>query len=125
MGERLHQGQFSELKNIPWLVSKNSLVVVLILHHFHEATLHGGAELTVNSSSEEFWIPNANVLVKKVIKQSINCCSFENKLPNQLMADIPAERITSAKQFETCGLDLAGPIYTKPRVHRQIRLFRD
>ena len=60
VGGRLSQGQFRELKKFPLLVSQDSLLAVLILHHFHEATLHGGAELTVNSSREEFWIPNAS-----------------------------------------------------------------
>ena len=39
------------------------------------------------------------------------------------MADLPAERITPAKAFQTCGLDLAGPIYTKPKVKTYIAIF--
>ena len=57
-----------------------------------------------------------------MIKQCIKC-RFENKIPYQLMADLPAERITPAKPFETCGLDLAGPIYTKPGVKTYIAIF--
>ena len=123
VGGRLSQGQFRELKKFPMLCSLDSLPAVLILHHFHEATLHGGAELTVNSSREEFRIPNANVLVRKVIKQCIKCSRFENKIPYQLMADLPADRITPVKTFETCSMDLAGPIYTKPGVKTYIAIF--
>ena len=63
-----------ELKKFPLLVGQDSLLAVLILHHCHEATLHGGAELTVNSSREEleFWRSNAKVSVKKVIKIASN-----------------------------------------------------
>ena len=39
------------------------------------------------------------------------------------MADLPAERITPANPFEICGLDLAGPIYTKPGVKTYIAIF--
>ena len=39
------------------------------------------------------------------------------------MADLPAERITPAKTFEICGLDLAGPIYTKLGVKSYIAIF--
>ena len=123
VGGRLSQGLFRELKKFPLLVSQNSRLAHLILLHYHEATLHGGAELTVNSSREEFWIPTAKVLVKKVIKQCIKCSRFENKIPYQLMADLPAERITPEKPFQTCGLDLAGPIYTKPGVKTYIAIF--
>ena len=110
VGGRLSQGQFRELKKFPLLVSQDSNLAVLILQHFHAATLHGGAELTVNSSREEFWIPNSKVLVKKVIRECVKCSRSENKIPYQLMADLPAGRITPAKAFEICGLDLAGPI---------------
>ena len=122
MGGRLSQGQFRELKKFPLLVSQDSKLAVLILQHFHEVGLHGGAELTVNSS-REFWIPISKVLVKKVIRECVKCSSFENKIPYQLMADLPAERITPAKPFEMCGLDLAGPIYTKPGVKTYIAIF--
>ena len=39
------------------------------------------------------------------------------------MADLPAEQITPAKPFHTCGLDLPGPIYTKPGVKSYIAIF--
>ena len=122
VGGRLAQGQFRELKKFPLLVSQDSKLALLILQHFHEDTLHGGAELTVNSSREEFWIPNAKVLVKKVIRQCVKCSRFQSKIPHQLMADLPAERITPANPFEICGLDLAGPIYTKPGVKTYIAI---
>ena len=123
VGGRLAQGQFRELKKFPLLVSQDSKLALLILQHFHEDTLHGGTELTVNSSREEFWIPNAKVLVKKVIRQCVKCSCFQSKIPYQLMADLPAERITPANPFEICGLDLAGPIYTKPGVKTYIAIF--
>ena len=62
VGGRLSQGQFRELKKFALLVSQNSRLAHLILLHYHEATLHEGAELTVNSA-EEFLIPTAKVLV--------------------------------------------------------------
>ena len=123
VGGRLSQGTFRESKKFPFLVEKDSQLAFLILQHFHEATLHGGGQLTLNSSREEFWIPNGRNLARKVIKQCVTCSRFENKVPNQLMADLPAERITASKPFQTCGLDLAGPIYTKSNQKTYIAIF--
>ena len=86
MGGQLSQGQFRELKKFPLLVSQNFLLAVLILHHLFEATLHFGAEPTVNSN---------RVVVE------LQCSCFENKIPYQLVVDLPADRIAPAKLFET------------------------
>ena len=53
--------------------------------------------LTLNASREEYWVPGGRELLKKIIKQCVKCSCFENKVPYQLMADLPAERITVAK----------------------------
>ena len=60
--------------------------------------------------------------MKNAIKQCIKCSRFE-KIPYQLLADLPAERLTPAEPFQTCGLDLAGPVYNKPGVKTYIAIF--
>ena len=119
----MSQGNFRESKKFPFSLEKDSQLAFSILQHFHEATLHGGGQLTLNSSREEFWISNGRNLARKVIKQCVTCSRFENKAPNQLMADLPAERITASKPFQTCGLDLAGPIFTKSNQKTYIAFF--
>ena len=122
MAGRLSQGHIKEPKKFPLLVSQDSKRALLSLQHFHEVTLHGGAEFTVNFCREEFWIPNVKISVKKVIRECVKYSRFQNKIPYQLMAGLLAERLTPAKPFELCGLDLAGPIYTKPGVKTYIAI---
>ena len=123
VGGRLAQGQFKDSKKFPYLISKASTLAVLILRHYHEATLHGGGLLTLNTSREEFWILNGKDTTRRVIKDCVICSRFENKPPMQMMANLPMERITVAKPFQTVGLDLAGPIFTKPKVKTYIAVF--
>ena len=85
--------------------------------------LHGGGLLMLNTSREEFWILNGKDTTRRVIKDCVICSRFENKPPMQMMADLPMERITVAKLFQTVGLDLAGPIFTKPKVKTYIAVF--
>ena len=119
VGGRLAQGQFKDSKKFPYLISKACTLAVLILRHCHEATLHDGGLLTLNTSREEFWLLNGKDTTRRVIKDCVICSRFENKPPIQ-MADLPMERITVAKSFQTVGLDLAGPIFTKPKVKTYI-----
>ena len=122
VGGRLSQGQFRESKKFPFLIAKDSRLAFLILQHFHEATLHGGGLLTLNASREEYWVPGGRELIKKIIKQCVKCSRFENKVPYQLMADLPAERITVAKPFQKTG-HFAGPISTKTSPKTYIACF--
>ena len=123
VGGRLSQGIFTENKKFPYLVANDSRLAFLILQHFHEATLHGGGQLILNASREEFWIPGGRNVANQVIKQCVKCSRFENKAPYQLMADLPAGRLTASKPFQVTGLDLAGPIFTKPKVKTYIAIF--
>ena len=63
---RLLQGNFLEEKKFPFLVEANSNFANLILQHFHEATLHGEGQLTLNTSREEYWIPKGKSLVTNI-----------------------------------------------------------
>ena len=121
VGGRLSQGNFRESMKFPFLLEKDSQIAFLILQLFHEATLHGGGQLTLNSSREEFWIPNGKKFSEKG-DQTV-CSRFENKVPNQLMADLPAERITASKPFKTSGLNRAGPVFAKSNQKTNFTIF--
>ena len=120
---RLSQGNFLEEKKFPFLVKANSNFVSLILQHFHEATLHGGGQLTFNTSREEYWIPKGKSLVTKIIKNCVKCSRFSNEIPPQVMADLPAETIIESRLFTSTGIDLAGPLTTKPDNKTYIAVF--
>ena len=54
VGGRLSQNLLAEYQKFPHLIHPDSHLAVLILLHFHEATLHGGGQLTLNSSRSEY-----------------------------------------------------------------------
>ena len=113
VGGRLGQSPYCENKKFPVLISKNSSLVPLIIRHFHEASLHGGGQLTLNLIRQEFWIVNAKPLVNQFIKECITCFRFNTTPPVQLMADLPTERVTPSRPFTHCGIDFAGHFLVK------------
>ena len=113
VGGRMGNSNFNELKKFPLLIPKGSPLVPLIIRHFHEETLHGGGLLTNAAIREQYWIIGAKPQINKVIKNCVKCCRYSLKPPFQLMADLPAERVTQARPFSQCGLDFAGPVMTK------------
>ena len=98
-------------------------MAVLILRHFHEATLHGRGQLTLNSSRSEYWIVRGKTVANKFIRKCVKCSQFSSEIPAQLMAHLPSERVTPTKPFVNVGIDLAGPIITKPDNKTRVAVF--
>ena len=115
VGGRLGQSPYSEGKKFPLPISKESDLVPLIIQHFHKASLHGGGQLTLNLLRQEYWITNAKPLVNKFFKNCITCFRFNTVTPNQVMADLPADRVTAPTPFSKCGIYFAGPFSVKDR----------
>ena len=113
VGGRLSQSLYSESKKFPLLVSKNSKLVNLIIRQFHEASLHGGGQLTLNLIRQQYWITQAKPLVNNFIKHCLTCFRFNTSPPVQLMGDLPTERITPSRPFTHTGLDFAGHFWVK------------
>ena len=113
VGGRLGQSNYHEDKKFPVLVPKESHLVPLINKKFHEETLHGGGQMTLNSIREQYWIITAKPIVNSFIKKCITCFQFTCKPDYPMMADLPAERIAPARAFSQTGIDFAGPFYVK------------
>ena len=113
VGGPLGNSEFIELKKFPLFIPKASPLVSLIIRHFHEETLHGGGQLTHAVIREQFCIFGVKPVINKFIQACVKCCRYSLKPPFQLMADLPAERVTQARPFSLCGLDFAGPVLTK------------
>ena len=113
VGVRLGNSEFNELKKFPLFIPKASPLVSLIIRHFHEETLRGGGQLTHAAIREQFWIVGVKPVINKFIQTCVKCCRYSLKPPFQLMAELPAERVTQARPFSLCGLDFAGHILTK------------
>ena len=123
VGGRLGQSSYREDKKFPLLLPKESHFTTLVIHSFHEASLHGGGQLTLNLIREEYWPIAGKVQVKSMIRQCIKCRRFDAKAPIQMMADLPTERITPSKPFVFTGIDFAGPIITLPNEKTYIAIF--
>ena len=113
VGERLAQSPYNEGKKFPVLISKDSPLALLLVHHYHEVAFHGGGQLTLNLIRQEFWIVNAKPLVNRIIRNCVTCYRFNTSPPTQLMADLPADRVTPSGPFHNSRIDFAGPFLVK------------
>ncbi|GFW98874.1 integrase catalytic domain-containing protein [Trichonephila clavipes] len=58
-----------------------------------------GTEATLANIRNSFWIPSARKVVRKILRTCITCRKVSAKGSQQLMADLPAARVTAGRVF--------------------------
>lgn len=109
---------FSHDQKYPVLLPKTHRITRLIVEQYHKRNFHAGAQLVLSLLRQKYWILNGRSFIRKIINECILCKRLKKQACQQLMGDLPVERITPTRPFSKVGLDFAGPITTKPNVPR-------
>lgn len=114
VGGRLQNAQISFGTKFPALIPKESAVARLLIRETHQAIGHLGRESVLANLRNEFWIVNANSLVRKELKSCLQCRKRQARTMEQKMANLPMDRVESnLPPFTNVGLDYFGPFYVK------------
>ncbi|XP_062704300.1 uncharacterized protein LOC134286664 [Aedes albopictus] len=109
VGGRLENAPVSTDRKHPMLLDKNHPLTFMIMRRFHFEHLHAGPQLLVASVRERFWPLSARSLARTIVHGCITCFRNKPTVHDQLMADLPAERVTPAPPFLRVGVDYCGP----------------
>ena len=90
------------------ILPKKSFVVDLIIRDAHEKVAHVGRGITLSALRNQYWIVNANSVVRHPISKCVVCRRLRSPVGEQKMADLPKERLTPAPPFTYCGVDYFG-----------------
>lgn len=114
VGGRLGNAPFKhDIKHPIILPSDHQVTKLLIIYH-HLKVGHSGAGMTWTSLRERFWILKGGATVRRVIGKCFQCKKRNAPLCQQLMAELPTERVTPEKPpFTNVGVDYFGPLYVK------------
>ena len=100
----------------PIILPKASKISNLIVQDCHKTVAHGGRSATIQEVRKTgYWIINCNALVRHIIYHCIRCRVMRGKLGEQIMGNLPKDRITEAPPFTYCGVDIFGPFLIKER----------
>ena len=98
-----------ETKHPLILPSKHPLTRLIVLHE-HEKAKHGGPSYTLMKTRQRYWIIYGISSVKGILSECSKCLRRKATPIRQLMADLPACRVTATnKPFKICGVDYCGP----------------
>ncbi|XP_018313283.1 uncharacterized protein [Mycetomoellerius zeteki] len=87
-------------------------------------TLHGSTQLTLCTIREEFWIIGGRVPIRSFIHKCLQCTRFRRTRAQQLMGQLPKERVTPSRPFLNTGIDYAGPFTLKTWKGRNARTYK-
>lgn len=85
----------------------------LMMHHHHVRLHHAGPQLLLNALGREYHIFGAMRTVKTLCRNCIACKRIQAKTEQQLMGQLPTQRVTPGHPFSQVGTDFAGPVTLK------------
>jgi hypothetical protein len=126
VGGRIRNSELEFSTKHPILLSSSHKLSELIIRHHHYQNLHCGPRTLLAIIRTRYWLVSGLVVIKKILKKCILCFRFKPKLGNQLMADLPGDRLLPIRPFSKVGCDFAGPIFIKSgtlRGSRQVKAY--
>ena len=104
------------LADLPWeekhpiIVPKKHHVATLLVRHYHEKVAHQGRHLTEGAvRSAGLWLIGGKRLVSSIIHKCVTCNKLRGKMEEQIMSNLPAERLDPGPPFTNVGVDVFGP----------------
>ncbi|XP_058827569.1 uncharacterized protein LOC131687494 [Topomyia yanbarensis] len=113
VGGRLVNALVSTERKHPIVLDKNHPFTSLVMLHYHYKLLHAGQQLLIGSVRDRFWPLSIRSLARQTIHRCVTCFRNKPTVHEQLMADLPSERVTPAPPFLRVGVDYCGPFFIK------------
>ncbi|XP_063390141.1 uncharacterized protein LOC134675762 [Cydia fagiglandana] len=110
LGGRLKHAELSMDQKHPVIITKNNVLLPVLLDDAHKNTLHGGPHLMTPYLRSKYWIIKGGSSIKQFYKKCITCARYNAKTNTQLMGNLPEVRVKPSRPFLISGVDFAGPI---------------
>lgn len=127
VGGRIKRAKIPPDVKFPVILPRNGHVTQLIITHYHEKVEHQGRGLTLNEiRANGVWIIGGSSVVAHLISKCVLCRKLRGTAQEQLMSDLPNDRLEQAPPFTYCAVDYCGPWYIKERrkeLKRYVALF--
>lgn len=115
LGGRLDRSLLPYEQRHPALLPDVSWLAKLLIRQAHERTLHGGARQMMAYLRQRYWITNLTRAVKTSNSRCVICTRQRQSSSQQMMGELPSDRVRPCRPFEHSGVDYAGPFLLKTR----------
>ncbi|XP_055522829.1 uncharacterized protein LOC129717008 [Wyeomyia smithii] len=111
VGGRLRHAPMSYDQRHPMNLPDKHPLTNLIMIYYHQKLLHAGPQLMIAVVRERFWPLRIKSIARRVVHSCISCFRCKPKVLEQLMGELPPERVTPTFPFLRTGVDYCGPFY--------------
>ncbi|XP_043865026.1 uncharacterized protein LOC122757290 [Drosophila mojavensis] len=116
VGGRLELANAPEVQKHPIILPSKDDFVRHYVQFLHVQHYHAGSKALVALIRLQFWIVNARDLARSIVRRCVHCVRYKPKLQQQLMGNLPVERLTPSRPFAHCGVDFCGPVNVYLRI---------
>lgn len=111
VGGRLDASELDYETKHPVIIPHQSKLAELWFEKAHRHCKHGGVQQMMHYLRQECWITKLRNSLRQSVAKCVMCFRHNHRLQmeNQIMGDLPADRVTAGKVFWTTGVDYAGP----------------
>ena len=114
VGGRLENALIDYDAKHPIILPYRDHVTDLIISQHHQKTGHLGQEYVLSSLRHQYWVIKGRSAVRRVISGCFLCKKLGAVRGEQLMGDLPKERLMSEEPpFTHVGVDYFGPLYVR------------
>lgn len=112
---------FNKEKTAVPVLPCTSWVSTLLAQEAHKAN-HEEIAGTLLRMRRKAWVVRGRKLAQKIVDNCVICRRLKARRCQQIMSDLPSERITPANPFEYTTVDLFGPYEVKDEVRKKVKL---
>ncbi|XP_071570688.1 uncharacterized protein [Temnothorax nylanderi] len=121
---RLERSFLPENAKHPYILPRDSILSSLVIADAHARTFHGGVQDTLSFIRNNYWIIGGRIVVRSFIIKCVVCTRNRQERAQQVMGQLPVERITPSRPFEHSGVDYAGPFTIKTWRGRNAKTYK-
>lgn len=124
VGGRLHSANLPTDTKHPLILPRSSAFTSLVISDAHIRTVHGGTQVTLSVIRDEYWIIGGRAPVRSFILKCVKCARYRQRRAQQIMGQLPVERVTPSRPFLHSGIDYAGPFLLKTWKGKNARKYK-
>ena len=118
VGGRLQHSDLTYSAKHPVLIHKDHPLTTAVVWHCHEKCQHAGGRLTLATLRQEgFYIMGGSQVVQRLVKDCLMCRRLRGPPLEQMMSNLPSERLQQSPPFQNVGIDVFGHFFVKEGVN--------
>ncbi|XP_065365522.1 uncharacterized protein LOC135958548 [Calliphora vicina] len=120
VGGRLEFAAISEGQKHPIILPSKNHFVDCYVRHLHISNYHAGPKALMSLIRQRFWIINSRNLCRRIVNSCPQCIRYRPRLLQQMMGNLPVERLNPSRPFARCAVDFCGPVNTYLRIRGKV-----